>query len=90
VGFGPQVPTIADVLLDPENDLWVIRSPAAAGETRIDLFAEDGSYLGTLPAGRPTPVVFGPSGRIVTIETDSLDVPKVVVYRLDGGDGPGF
>jgi hypothetical protein len=86
LGVASQVPTIADVLLSPENELWVIRTPTVAGETRIDLFADDGAYVGTLPAGSPTPVAFGPR-RIITVETDSLDVPRVVVYRVDRGTG---
>jgi hypothetical protein len=89
LGVAPLVPTIADVLLSPDDELWVIRSPTAAAATSIDLFAEDGSYRGTLPAGSPTPVAFGPSRRIIAIETDSLDIPRVVVYRVDRGDGSG-
>ena len=52
---------------------------------QIDVFNADREYLGTLPAGAPgMPAAFGPDGLVVHLERDELDVPTLVVSRLDG------
>lgn len=58
------------------------QSPDSA---RFDVFAPDGRYRGrmTLPFDpRPWPVILG--DRIAGVGTGELDVPQIVVYRLEG------
>jgi len=47
-----------------------------------DAFASDGEYVSTLPPGSPFPSAFLPDDRIVAVDTDSLDVPRITVYRI--------
>lgn len=91
-GFAPVVPVVDRVALAPDGSLWVKRTGTdeeGAGEVgreagRVDLFAPDGSYLGTLPSGSPFPIAFFPDGRIAAAETDALEVTRLVVYRVEG------
>lgn len=83
-GYAEVVPTIGDLAIAPDGTLWVQRYAIKDEKVPIDILAPDGSYVGTLPAGTPFPAAFFPDGRIVAVEKDELDVPRVVVYRVEG------
>jgi hypothetical protein len=81
--FAETMPVIQGIAVDREDRLWVRR----AGDREydrgpIDLVTADGRYLGTLPAGTRIPRAFGPDGLVAYIETDDLDIQRVVVGRL--------
>ena len=81
-GYAPVLPAIQALEVDPSGRIWVQRGHLKDEETSTDVFAADGEYLGTLPPGTLFPAAFMPDGRVVTVETDELDVPHVVVYRI--------
>lgn len=59
------------------------RRPAGSSGGSIDVFDESGEYVGTADADVvPFPIRFLPDGRILTIERDSMDVDRVVVYGV--------
>lgn len=83
-GWADEVPWIVDVAQDALGRIWVQRrTPDEAVSTRIDLFGEDGEYIGTLPSGFPFPDSWRTEDEIVTIEQDELGVPYVVVHRVE-------
>lgn len=83
-GFADVVPAVEGLAWSPDGHLWVERAHARGELFPIDIFAPDGRYLGTLPPGTPWPVAFPGRGRIAAIETDALDVDRVVVYAIGG------
>lgn len=83
-GYAKVVPTIGDLAIAPDGTLWIRRYAIKDEAVPIDILAPDGSYVGTLPAGTPFPDAFFPDGRIVAVERDELEVPRVVVYRVEG------
>ena len=83
--FYPEVPVVAAVHVTWEGSLWVQRStePGASESGPIDVLAQDGRYVGTLPVGRlEMPDAFGPDGLAVFVDTDEFDVPVITVRRL--------
>lgn len=81
-GFRPQLQTVARIRLSASGEMWVQRRTLEYEHGPIDVFAPDGVYLGTLPAGTPYPETFLGEHRIAAIETDEFDVNRVVVYRV--------
>ena len=82
-------PEFDGIRVDDRGDVWVSLGWRPVGQpsdsARFDVFAPDGRYRGrvTLPFDpRPWPVVRG--DRIAGVVTDELDVPQIVVYRLEG------
>jgi hypothetical protein len=84
-GVAEVVPSIRRLALGPDGTLWVQRFAVRGDLATIDVFAADGDYLGTLPAGSPFPEVFFPDGSLAAVEKDDLDVDHVVVYRIQPG-----
>lgn len=82
LGFADTAPHVKDIALAPDGTLWVLHRTADDDVTRIDVFAPDGAYLGTLPADAPFPAAFRGSDEIVSVERDDLDRPIVVVQRI--------
>jgi hypothetical protein len=82
-GYAPLVPTIRELLVEPDGTIWVERDWTAPGEHPIDIIAPDGSYVGTLPSDVEYPVAFTSAGHAVVIETDDLDVQRLVIYRVE-------
>ena len=80
-GLATHIPVIARVAVAPGDELWVMRRIVGETVGPINVFNAAGLYTGTLPAGTPWPADFGTTRRIVTLETDELDVQRVVVYR---------
>lgn len=83
-GFANVVPAIGETAVAPDGTIWVQRYAIRDEAAPIDILGPDGAYLGTLPAGTPFPAAFYPDGRIVVVEKDEFDVPRVVVYRVEG------
>jgi hypothetical protein len=81
VGFGNVVPAVRDILVQPDGTTWVRRNPPSTRLGTFDLLAPDGAYLGTL-IDAPVPLAFMPDGDVVGVETDELDVDRVVVYDV--------
>jgi hypothetical protein len=82
MGVAGVIPAVGALALAPDGTLWVQRRVVRGEPARIDVFAADGAYLGTLPEAAPFPAAFLPDGGLVAVETDELDVPRVVVYRV--------
>jgi hypothetical protein len=81
-GFMSTIPVIDNMSLAPTGELWVERGGEANGGSRIDVFAPDHSYEGTLPEGSPLPAAFLSRDRFVTVGKDTVDVPVVTMYHL--------
>ncbi|MFW6040044.1 MAG: hypothetical protein ACOC9N_03095 [Gemmatimonadota bacterium] len=80
--FAETMPVVRRVAADPDGTLWIERSADLAYEAgRIDLVTSDGRYLGTL-VDATLPTAFGPDALAAYVETDELDVERVVVRRL--------
>ncbi len=84
-GFAGRVPFVRSLLTDPSGRIWVERLTIGGEPGRIDLLAPDGAYLGTL-VDAPVPVAFFPDGGLIAIETDEMDVDRLVNYRVRSGD----
>jgi hypothetical protein len=82
IGYAEHAPFVKDLVLARTGELWVLRRTATPGLTRIDVFTANGEYAGTLPGNAPFPAAFRTADEIVTVETDSLDLPHVIVYRV--------
>ena len=82
--FYPEVPVIAEIRTTPDGFVWVRRQdPVRDDDGLIDVFDPVGSYVGTFPrGGLRMPRAFGPDGLVAYWETDDLDIPSIVVYRL--------
>ncbi|MDP2478992.1 MAG: 6-bladed beta-propeller [Candidatus Palauibacterales bacterium] len=82
-------PAIRNLLVDSAGYLWVRPFQEAGATPAWDVFDPRGSYLGALhpPVEMKawTTVVTG--DRIVTVVTDDLGVPYVIVMSLDRGAG---
>ena len=88
-GFADVLPAVARVALTPSGEVWAQRGSVRGEPVRIDVLSAEGAYVGTLPTGSPWPVAFLPDGRLIAIETDSLDVQRLAIYRaLDRTDVP--
>ena len=86
-GFYHEVPVVRGIGATWDGGLWIQRRGEDPwdDEGPIDVFNADREYLGTLPAGDPgMPAAFGPDGLVVHLERDELDVPTLVVSRLQG------
>jgi len=85
-GYADMMPALSDVRLSPTGELWVERfEPGARPNDRfgpIDVFAADGAYLGTLPAGASLPIAILPDDRIIVSEKDAFDVERLVLLRI--------
>ena len=83
--FYPEVPVIAGIRTTPDGFVWVRRQDPVTDDNDglIDVFDPEGSYVGTFPRdGLRMPSAFGPDGLVAYWETDDLDIPSIVVYRL--------
>jgi hypothetical protein len=85
--FADVIPVVAQMGVDWAGTIWIRRAGRRVGEPGpIDLLTQDGRYLGTLPPGElGVPHAFGPGGLAAFIVRDELDVPSVVVRRLELG-----
>jgi hypothetical protein len=82
-GFAEVIPLIETILLSPSGELWVRRFTIDSdGIAPIDVFDRRGAYIGTIPQNRFTPVVLLPGDRVGVVETDELDVQRLVVLAI--------
>jgi hypothetical protein len=81
-GFAPYVPLVGAVRFAPDGSLWVQRSAFVADSGKIDLFDASGQYLGTLPADSRLPIGFTPSGDVLFVERDELDIERLVIAEI--------
>lgn len=88
-GMAPALPALSRVALAPDGTIWAARGLVKGDTATVDIFSGTGEYRGTLPRGAPMPAAFFPNGDILAIELDELDVPRLVVYRVEGPDPPG-
>lgn len=82
-GYADVVPPIGTVLLGPSGELWVRRftvDPDAVA--RIDVFDTHGAYQGTLERTAFAPVILLPGDRVGVVETDELDIDRLVVFAI--------
>ena len=83
--FYPEIPVIAEIRTTPDGFVWVHRQDPVLEDNDglIDVFDPAGSYVGTFPrGGMRMPRAFGPGGLVAFWETDDMDIPSIVVYRL--------
>ena len=83
--FYPEIPVIAEIRTTPDGFVWVRRQDPVTEDYDglIDVFDPEGSYVGTFPRdGLRMPRAFGPDGLVAYWETDDMDIPSIVVYRL--------
>ena len=85
-GVADLVPAIRGFRVDPMGRIWISRGGPRPEPTPTDVLATDGTYLGTLPAEAPFPIGFLPDGRVLAVETDALEVERLVVYRIEEGN----
>lgn len=82
-GFAEEVPWIAQVTLSPTGELWLLRNEVGTESPRaVDVFDSTGAYVGTFPPGSPFPLVFLDDNHFGAVETDELDVSRLVVYHV--------
>lgn len=80
-GFADVIPIIAALAKGPDGTLWVRRAGGPGNPQPVDVFDAAGTYLGSLPPDAPFPVaVLG--DRMAAIETDDMDVDRLVMYRV--------
>jgi hypothetical protein len=81
-GVAETIPIITEVTGGPGNTWWVVRQDGATSPAGIDVFDDDGDYLGTLPPTAPVPVAVIAPDRFAAIVSDELDVDRLVIYRV--------
>jgi len=81
-GFAPHLPTIGRMTIAPDGGLWVQRYTVDKKAAAIDLFDSDGRYTGTIDDGSIFPIAFLPDGRLLTTQTDELDVERLVIRTM--------
>jgi hypothetical protein len=85
--FAEWVPRIVELQVDPSDRIWVGVSEDTPEEVeRIDIYDPDGRLLGEL-RGFPFPAAFAGPDRVLTVRTDELDVPQVVILALEDDGG---
>lgn len=81
-------PAFRGIVVDDRGHLWVAATAPGAGPGgRWDVFDPEGRYLGGVRMELevfPLPRFRG--NTVVGVRRDDLDVPRVVVYRLEGTD----
>jgi hypothetical protein len=83
IPFPPHQPPVTEMQTGPDGTVYLRGETDTASRPRWIVLAPDGSPLGrvTLPPGTSIRWVGGRS--LYTVETDDLDVPWLVRYRLD-------
>lgn len=81
-GIAELAPLLEQVVVEPGGRIWARRFVAGHEPGAIDVFEADGEYVGTLPASTPLPIGFLPDGRVMTSQTDDMDVQRLVVGRF--------
>lgn len=86
-------PAYGGMYPDEAGYLWVFPStPEAVEGTTVDVFDPEGRFLGQLRSGaklRPYEPFLVRGDRLYVLETDEMDVPYVVRYRIQGRPAAG-
>ena len=81
-----RVPWIKDAVRTPDGTFLVLRrAPGQDPNERIDVFADDGAYMGTLPPAFPLSAVWRAPDEFITLELDDLRRTYAVVHRVRRG-----
>jgi hypothetical protein len=85
--FAETVPRISSIHVDGSDRIWVrVRLEGGPPNARIDIYRNDGSFLGWLP-DMPLPRAFLAKNRAAYLRADpSTDVQQVVVIRYQLGE----
>ncbi|MEX0894035.1 MAG: 6-bladed beta-propeller [Gemmatimonadota bacterium] len=83
-GFEPVVPAVRQLVGAPDGSFWVQRGYGSERRV-IDVFAADGAYVGTLPAGTPWPAALLDGETLLVRTTDEYDREMVEVRRIVPG-----
>ncbi len=81
--FNDRIPRILELVVDRQDRIWVgVSEDSADAVQRIDIYRPDGTLLGEL-RDFPMPETFTGTDRFLTTRRDELDVPQIVVQRLE-------
>jgi hypothetical protein len=80
-GYAESASAISSIRGSRDGAIWV-RRLTSDGTHPIDLFANRGEYLGTLPAGTPFPDTFLGGDSYAVVERDAVGAEMVSVYRI--------
>jgi len=83
-GFEPVIPAVRQLVGAPDGGFWVQRGYGSEQRV-IDIFAADGAYVGTLPAGTSWPAALLDAERLLVRTTDAYDREMVEVRRMVPG-----
>lgn len=84
LGTGGNVPLIRDLAFAPDGSMWVERYGFQDETPRVDVFAANGRYLGTL-SGHGLPMGFAGDLVLFPIEDRNTGANLVGIYRLNRG-----
>ena len=82
LGFSEYLQAVASVAVAPDGGIWVLRGTVKDEGRLIDVFADDGEYMGTLPPDSPFPIAFVSSDRILVASVDDHDVPTLAAHDV--------
>ncbi len=89
ITFDDRIPRITGLAVDGQDRLWVGVSDVLPGETaRIDVYGRDGTLIGEIRQPDVFPMVFYGDGRAAVLDSDELDVQRVLVLQLREGTRP--
>ena len=81
--FDDRIPRVTGLAVDGQDRLWVGVSGVLPGETeRIDVYGRDGTLVGEIRQPDVLPMVFYGAGRAAVLDSDELDVQRVLVLQL--------
>ena len=87
--FDEKISRITGLAVDGQDRLWVGVANALPGETeRIDVYGSDGALIGEIRQPNVFPMVFYGEGRAAVLDSDELDVQRVLVFQLRETAGP--
>lgn len=82
--FSDRIPRITGLTVDGQDRVWVGVSGDLPGETaRIDVFDANGTLVGEIHDPGVFPLLFFGEGRAAVLDTDELDVQRVIVLQLE-------
>lgn len=76
-GHADVVPGVSALAVAPDGTVWVRRGEIEDEDATIDVFAPDGAYRGTLPAGTPFPVAFLDERRFAAVVGDDVVIHEI-------------
>ncbi len=81
--FNDRIPRITGLAVDGRDRVWVGVSGDLPGATdRIDVFDTNGTLIGEIHDPDVFPLLFYGDGRAAVLDSDELDVQRVIVFQL--------